>query len=182
MSTLGIERIEEGAVGGGHKLAAPAKAFNAPESVLDRLRRRNEQAQGDQHVDIPVQGYNGDLGVRYRALYESEQKKIARDNDEYAELDGLLAACVCILVKGESGKLEPLTHQGELVRFDDVLADILGIEINHSHEKHGPARQIVLGVFRTAPSPFRAAQLHSERIAHWMVGGEADQEARLLGE
>lgn len=153
-------------------------------SALDRIRDLYAKQDTEKlYLPLPRNPY---MGVCYRAIdpdtFDSTATKITT-----AQLDILIAACECIVVRtggpvSRDGKgWEPLLYEGEPVRFDETLNELAGLGVP-SVEQGGTARQYVLAAFRKAPSPSAAASMHFEQLSDWMAGTSPVDEEALLGE
>lgn len=167
--TLGLEQLER----------AAADTITAGESsTLDQIRDLYREAEQSQHLDLSLPGKLGKLlKVRYGVTDDEidVNGKTARE----INLDALVAACECLLIR-EGDRWEPLTRDGEPVRFDENLSEMLDFGVP-SVERGGTARDVALKAFSGAPSPHAAVAQHITRLSRWMVGGTVDEE-QLLGE
>lgn len=155
----------------------PQTASSKSTAALDRIRALYLHAEREHHLDLPIP-QNPEMQIRYRVIDPDEITTDTARSNRDMNLDFVIAACDAILVRGDDG-WEPLTSDGDPVRFDETLAEIIGVP---SLEHGGTARQVVTRVFATAPSPHLAVANHVIAVTNWMAGeGPVDQE-RMLGE
>lgn len=171
---------------GVEQLVTPSNG-TVPKSVEDRIRAEHKKAQGKSRLDLEVPGYEfgepqSTLGVRYRPLdpedlerLEASVKDVNVKTRITLSIDALIAACECILIRGEDGVFRPLLVEGEPVAYEDRLASWFG-------EEFDTAREIVLTVFSKLPAAYVGAMQHREEIEKWMNGEEHAGQEQLLGE
>lgn len=169
-------------------MSEPTKA--QPGSARDQLRRRREHLKSKKTLDLLVPGYQGLLGVRYRALGDDEFEQLikkmgatdrvdAQSNID-AALDLLIRSCECILID-EGNDLEPLTDDGDVpIAYDVRLAETLGYadELGDSPT----ARAIVRGLFSPEGHAPLAPAGHADSLVKWLQGNEQAIDQALLGE
>jgi hypothetical protein len=155
-------------------------ARRSGKSTLDRIRSMYAKAKTDQpHLDLPVPR-TPLLRVRYRAIDPDEWSTTATRTLD-VQLDTLIEACECILVR-EGKEFEPLLDAaGEPVRFDEMFSEMADLGVPPV-EQGGTARQVVLAAFRRAPVPAMAVSSHFEQVIDWMSGAGGVDEEELLGE
>jgi hypothetical protein len=99
---------------------------------LDWLRARHDELAQDRTMDYPVPGYSGRLVLRFglapwKAL--AKIQNIGPGDDGTALLnvnaDVLIAACRAVLVRDDEGALVSIDPEGQDVRIDKKLADLL---------------------------------------------------------
>lgn len=154
-------------------MSSEAVAANSP---LNRLRQVRESFRGDQHIDLPVPGYQGLLVARYAPVeYEvlrriGERAERQRHNPEaelIAACDTLAHACQGLFYRDDAGNLEAVKHQGDPVRFDLGLAAVLDI-------KAETVREVIRSTF---PDPLSIVSQYTA-FSRWQTerDGEADDE------
>jgi hypothetical protein len=148
---------------------------NSPMARLRELRRKSRESK-DLTLEVP--GYEGFLGIRYKAVPLDELQKI-RKNNKKDDVDLLIYLCESAMVKAdEESDFEPLEDEhGNPVRFDANLAKYLDIEIRTERK----ARECVEGVFSLDIHPL-AATTHAKHIVQWMKGVDASSDSEFLGE
>lgn len=154
------------------------------EGPADRLRRRYEQLQADQHRDFDIPGYAGELVGRYVPIDEKELKASVRklskigehDRNLIAAIDLLIDSCREMFFRGEDGELVALSDDGDPVSYDDRLAALLGFEA----EKR---RSVVRKVF-TQGGNFNAPALvnHAQEVGAWMADVSQEVDVDFAGE
>lgn len=164
-------------------MSEPSDNGAAPSNAFDRLKARRRKLAEDKTLDLPVQGYGGDLVVRYKlldwdTLNEIETKALRSDNPRaelYGQMDTLIAACDMVLIKADGDKEPRPAHEadpslGEPLRFDERLADKLGFEAKS-------AREVLVGVFdgnETAIPPIYQA------LSRWLSGARAQVDEEFI--
>lgn len=167
MTGINLERVTE----------EPVEAPKAGSSALAKIRRLYQQAEEDLYLDLPIPR-NPIMGVRYEAVQDFHS---TGKTDGEQHQDFLIAACRSIIVR-DGKEWEPLTQDGEPVRFDEALSDILDLGVP-SLEDGGTARDVVLKVFGRAPRPDLAIAAHVDRVSNWMAGDQSDLDTEaVLGE
>lgn len=158
---------------------APDLEISAGGSALDRIRGLYKAAE--KRVDLLVLQIprNGEMRIRYKAIDPDEVATDKPRAPRETNQDLLIAACDAIMVRGDNDQWEPLTVGGENVRFDEVLADVVGVP---GLEQGGTARQVVHKVFSTAPVADLAIANHAMAISDWFAGEGGVDEDHLLGE
>jgi hypothetical protein len=159
--------------------------------ALGRIRAQRKAIAGKEHLVLRVPDYD-DLQIRYRLMSERAteeiQKKIeaaqrsgtAKKNID-AVADFIIAACDAIMVRVGDGFEVLVDENDQKVRFDNRLAEVLGIgEVDE-------ARKIVLETFspegedglRRNPD---AMIDQVEAVIAWRKGREYEIDSALLGE
>lgn len=134
-------------------------------SLVDRVRARHEGR--DQHLDLPIPRWRGDVVVRFeriprKTLVQIQNMRSARGSN--AQL--LVDACREILVRDDDGTLHPASEGDELpgpIRFDGRLADLF--ELNADNQ-----RQIVAAMYADDV----AITKHCQRVLAWQTGEDLD--------
>lgn len=152
---------------------------SSSQSLMEELRAKRQQLQEERELLIDIPGYEGLLvGVyqpltwdKLRAIAETVEKNERKTKSKRAELmgqiDTIASACKEVRVR-EGGKLKSI---GEGVRYDDELAEFMGLDATK-------ARQVVHGLFVNE----LAITGHYNELVEWMQ--ETDQEVNddFLGE
>lgn len=141
-------------------------------SVIDNLRRRAAELQVDDHVDLEVPGYNGQLVARYRALGTGQVRIIAQraerqgsDSwDAYGAADGLASGLIELFGRREDNTLAPI-FTDQPARYDSDLADALGLVVPER-----TARAVILAVFGGAPLNEHRIIAHFTEYIEWLQG------------
>jgi hypothetical protein len=162
--------------------------------TIGRIRNQREKIRAKDKLDLRVPDYE-DLQIRYRLMSEKATEDVARKIEAAqksgsskknmgAVADFLIAACESILVRVGDG-FEPLVDdEGQAIRFDASLAEVLGITGAGEELR---AQEIVLETFspegddglRRNPD---AMLDHFMAIAAWRKGREHEIDRELLGE
>lgn len=146
-------------------------------SLLDRVRARRDERLADEHLDLPVPTWDGDLVARYRVVQGEVWERITKrlqsgKSDPNTDADFLVAACSSVLLRDEDGRLQPIEHEGREVGFDKGLASVLGLEVER-------AREVV--AFLVGDNPV-ALGLLSAKVVGWMQDTSAEVEGQIVGE
>jgi hypothetical protein len=159
----------------------------APSSLVEALRaRRAAQAAGHSH-DLVVPGWKGQLVIRcgpiggavMTALRERAEKSRSPERDFNLNADTLIAACREVLGRASpDGDLTTLVDDdGEPVRIDSRLAELLGIET-----QRGRAREVLLALYAGANVPEVAIGVAGGEYMEWASSANAEVDEDLLGE
>ncbi|MBJ7347295.1 MAG: hypothetical protein JHC87_01845 [Thermoleophilaceae bacterium] len=158
-------------------------------SLLAELRAARLQMQAERSIELDLPGgYKGRLVVRYkpipwedtRRLKERFEKSKNPDRELFAIIDTLAEACDEVLVRTDSGALEPavecfpdLMHGVTTpVRYDSRFAAILG------SPDVTTARQVV----KLAIPNYWAMIDHHQQFAEWQTEGDSEVDEELAGE
>lgn len=164
--------------------AEPASdgAAPAPGSLLADIRARREERLADERLDLPIPTWGGELVARYQvpdpsALARQTQARRAAGSDveaaSSANADFLIDCVAQVLARTENGRLEALmTPQGTAVRFDQPLADLLGVEVEN-------AREVVAHLFASNPI---AIGTQASTVLTWLQDTSQEVEGALVGE
>ena len=116
----------------------------APDSRLASLRERREQALKALHIDLPVPRLDPPVYVRYGAVTQAQinaankqfEKSKDRDRDVLTNATVLGHACQGVYeeVDGEIVSIDPEDRHGDAPRFDERLAELLGIQSNRASD------------------------------------------------
>jgi hypothetical protein len=155
-----------------------------PRTVLDRVKARHRELQGEQSKEFDIPGYDGDLVGRYTVVDPDEAKARSKQINKLPEgerqlaaaMDQIALACVAILVR-EDGKLKPLDPDDpESIRYDDRLAAFFGFEAKS-------ARGVIRQLFSTNHKlNVPAVVAHATEIGEWMADVSPEVDSNLLGE
>lgn len=180
------------------------------ESIVDRLRRRREELAQEKtrEFEIPIPGYKGLLGVRYRYPWADADRVIALAQryamglvsdqvkvklDEIVEI--VVKCCHEIVCRDtETDPWRPLDPSGDEhnpLRFNERLAGLLQIDLpdplpGQPRRSHGKfiARNVfspaaaVTGIYEGDP----ALSQHGIALAGWLQKGDQDADEGLAGE
>jgi hypothetical protein len=149
---------------------APEPEVNG--SVIANLRRRAAELQVDDHVDLEVPGYDGQLVARYRALGMGQVRKMieraerqgAESWDAYGAADGLAVGLIELFGRREDGSLGPI-FTDQPARYDSDLADALGLTVPER-----TARAVILEVFGGGEKAEWRVGVHFQRYVEWLQG------------
>jgi hypothetical protein len=149
-------------------------------SIRDQIRAEREAIASEKTLDLLVPGYSGLLAVRYRSISDRElEQYIKRAQGEQsigANLDLLIQTCETILYR-ESDEQEftpALDENGDRIRFDIRLAEMLGIDAK-------TARETVAGFFSPDGAQPLAVAQHIGAVADWLQGKSSEIDPALLG-
>jgi hypothetical protein len=150
-------------------------------SIRDQIRAERDELKTETKLDLVVPGYEM-IGVRYRGIPSRELDAFAKSLSKSKEgmrtaADVLIRCCESILVRPHGDDaLEPLEDdQGDCLKFDQRLADFLGIEA-------ATAREIVIQLFSPDGVQTLAAFEHANAVMEWMQGKGSQIDPSLLGE
>lgn len=113
----------------------------APTTLLGNLRAKRQELVADQTLDLQVPGWsNPEIWVRYRPASHPEvrgplqriEKMPAKEKGEAefnANIDLLVNTCLAVYatIDGKQYSLRPGQPDGELTKFDEALAENLGV-------------------------------------------------------
>lgn len=178
---MGAETQDLAAVGNGHE----AQPRPVPER-LRKLRKRREEIAAKRTLTLKVPGYDGLVGVRYKAVpsddFERFAERAARTagKGDYlaANADLLIQSCQAILCRDtEDSDWEPLDeNSSEPTTFSTgTLPELLGIEATS-------AREEVFGLFSPDGAQPAACTAHADAISDWLRGSVEEIDRDLLGE
>lgn len=156
----------------GGSASTPQGTAPVARTGLDRLRDVAAEVKGDtddDHIDLPIPGWGGQLGARYIVpefddmrdveirVFSEPVSNSRRELNLF--IDELILSCESMLIRDEDGEWEPLRDgQERVVRWDKRLATALDVEAEE-------AREVVLGVF---------AEKSSRKRAPYLVGDHHD--------
>jgi hypothetical protein len=170
-----------------------SEGTRGPESLMDRLRARHEEAGEQLTCDIDLPYYEGEMFARYH-LIDGKRLKMITDKAQRTEkndaeralsaaMDTIIQSCVEIFVRDndevdEEGKATetPLSEKmkiDEPVRYDHNLAAFFNLETD------GTARSVLWRVFGRNSV---AITNHNLRLSRWMSDPSRDPAGGLLGE
>jgi hypothetical protein len=156
------------------------------DSVLDAVRKRREALVQDRYLDLEVPGYNRCLVLRCGPI---DAKKLGQVRERAAKVGGGAAmldfgfnadvitdSCREVLGRrSPEDELEGIDPEGEPVRIDARLAELLGVKADR-------ARDLLRALYSGAPSPEVAIERAQIDLYQWSSGQEAELEEDLLGE
>lgn len=156
-----------------------------PDSVLEALRAQRARHVADRHYDVDVPGYDGLLVLRLgpiaspvltRLRLRAERSR-SPDVDFNLNADTIIAACRAVLGRARrEDMLVPLKDtEGEPVRIDDRLAELLGIDAT-------VARDVLRTLFEGANSPELAVAATGGSYVDWAASANAEADEEFLGE
>jgi hypothetical protein len=150
-------------------------------SIRDQIRAEREAIASEKTLDLLVPGYSDLLAVRYRSISDRElEQYIKRAQGEQqsigANLDLLIQTCETILYResDEQDFTPALDENGDKIRFDIRLAEMLGIDAN-------TARETVSGFFSPDGAQPLAVAQHIGAVADWLQGKSSEIDPALLG-
>ncbi len=156
-----------------------------PQSVIDALRQRRAALAADRHYDVDVPGYGGLLVLRLTpitaALWTRLADRVTRSSSPERNFnlnaDTMIATCKIVLARArrDDPLVELRTDDGNPIRLDDQLAEILGVECR-------TARDVVRAVFAQANAPELTVNTTVGEYVEWCREANADLEEELLGE
>lgn len=155
-------------------------------SILGSLKERRQQVLEEQVLRLPVPRWsNPDIVVVYRPVDhkyiragQDRLAKISKDKRYEAEVDGnadiLIRGCVAVLaiVDGREYSLRPGDPEGEPTRFDQDLAENLGLDDGAT------ARATVRALFIAEGDLLSASQ----KLVEWSGYKETEADAAISGE
>jgi hypothetical protein len=144
------------------------------DSLLARIAAERKAKTEDEHLDLDVPSWSGQLVARYRVVKdEDELIKVAGAKAGTEQLlDLLIKSCSELFLRDADGELERIEDDGYPVGYDDRLAVKLSVEFES-------ARELVRHVFN---GNMLALAAHAGRVALWMQDTTADVDEGLLGE
>jgi hypothetical protein len=177
-------RAELPELGGSPPVAAHSNGDAPPGSLIAELRqqRRRIAARTSKVFELPL--WEGKLGVRLRYSDEKDHDrlvKVVMASDDpavlsRANLDLVIAGCVEVLARvDDADEWGPLV-EGERMRFDARLAEVLGL---------GPvtsARGVLVALFDTPAKAQWAIGALSTEYAQWLRGEAPEVAEALRGE
>lgn len=149
-------------------------------SMLDQLKRQREKIAEPRTLELDVPGYNRLLVAVMGPIRWEDLKAIGVRNEQsrderkelHAQAETLAKACLGIYVREEVGaELKSIDPNGETVRFDDTLTDLL------DGPKLKRARDVVLWLFNDDVAVTAAHAIYSQ----WRVETQPDEDEDLLG-
>lgn len=137
------------ALSGAETPSEPSAGVERPPAVIDRLRRAYAAGESERTTVIPIApGRYQDLAAKYRPLDPNLRRKLQRRAERTGAFGTeanltfqstlLVDACLSIMIRPEPGAEWEEAHRvpgadkiahGEPVRFDERLAQILGMEL-----------------------------------------------------
>lgn len=165
-------------------------ARGAAPSALFSLKERRQEVLEEQILHLPVPRWeNPAIVVKYKPVEHSfiraAQERVRKaSNDKKAEVellsnaDMLIRGCVAVVavVDGKEYSLRPGDEHGEPTRFDQDLAENLGVE--GIGDKPPTARQVVRSLFITDGDILSAAN----EVVKFSGYREAEADSALVGE
>lgn len=107
-------------------------------SALSGLRARRQKAVEELHLDLPVQRLDPPVYVRFAPATQSQIEAItkryskSKDKDKTVTVNALILAHYCRgvfeVIDGEEVSVDESDRSGEWPRFDERLAELLGLE------------------------------------------------------
>jgi hypothetical protein len=148
-------------------------------SILASVRARAAQLQAETTTDIPLPGYDGKLVGRYRAV--SLPRLYGRNGQMHNPMGedwGLGADALATGLEGlygldPQGELVPLYASGDPARYDDELAQALGVEAEHT------ARAVLVAVMGGGALGESRVWAHFMQYQNWLVAGTGEEVAEL---
>lgn len=151
-------------------------------SARERIKALREKKRQQDHLDLVVPGYEGELGVRYRPLPEEKVTQFAERIAKKGGVPGLSAAqdlvadaAECILVRDDDGNLVPLRDDEGTVTFAEGLNEYLDIETDS-------VRETIRETFSPGGTQPMAIVGHAGSVMAWMQGNDSEVDKALLGE
>lgn len=154
-----------------------------PDSKIAELRRQRERIQAKRSTVLSLPHWEEKLGVKLRFADEAQFKKLLRaagtGDDPIRALRAnsnlLIAGCIEVLCRADESDDWEAIVEGESLRFDERLAEVLEL---------GPvksARDVLIALFGAQKAPWAIARL-SGRYSDWLMGEEAQEAASEVGE
>jgi hypothetical protein len=159
------------------------------DSVLEAIRARRKQLDGEQTLVYEVPGYGGLLALELGPIHAQQmtQLRVRRDKSKSPErdfnlnCDMVLAATRQVLGRARrSDGWRALDPDGVPVRIDGRLGELLQFEPEPGGGSD--ARSILRFVFRMANSVEFAVQLCAGEYTDWAASASEETEEELLGE
>lgn len=155
----------------------------ADDSLLGRLKAQREERLADEHLDLPIPSWEGNLVGRYRVLRRDEMNRIwggtrpgsrqPGQRNPNSDRDFIAAACQAILARDEEGNLITLLEDsGVPMTYGEALAGQLGIDAQG-------AREVIGYVFGDNELAISA---HGLKIFEWMQDTSREVEGAIVGE
>lgn len=149
----------------------------APGSALSSLRARRAKAREELHLDLAVPRLDPPVYVRFAPVDDGRVKAInkrfekSKDKDRDVLINAAVLAEACRglfeVIDNQEVSVDDSDREGEWPRFDDQLADLLGIEA-------GKASDVVRALYLTDGDVIATAT----RVAEWSGYSMADLEER----
>jgi hypothetical protein len=160
-----------------NELLERAERPAAPGSALSSLRARRQKAAEELHLDLAVPRLDPPVWVRFAPVEQGlidrankrHEKSKAQDKNVVINAVILADACrgVFEVIDGEEVSIDDNDRDGEWPRFDDQLADLLGVEA-------GKASDVVRALYLTDGDVIATAT----KLADWSGYSLADLEER----
>lgn len=156
-----------------------------PGSFLDQARKERERLTKPRFEDFDLPGYTT-LKVRYTVPRWSKTKEIiamayanevSDETDLLSAAEQILACCHSFLHQDEKGEWVVWEIDGKPVRYDERLAEALGIEL----PPHPQPRDVVYAVFGGLPLADRDVVAHAMDISDWIDNGHLAIHESLAG-
>jgi hypothetical protein len=158
----------------------------AGDSVLDAIRKRYDDLAVERHYDLEVPGWHGCFVLRCGPINSKKlgqvRERLSRGGGGTAmfdfafNADVIIDSCREVLVRlKREDELESVDPGGEAVGIDARLADLLHIKTNR-------ARDLLLAIYKGAPSPEVAIERAQIDLYQWSSGAEQELEEDVLGE
>lgn len=110
----------------------------APTSRLTSLRARRQAAVKELHADLEVPRLDPPVYVRFRPVTQAETETVtkrfakSKDKDKTVLINAVLLAQACQgvfeVIDGEEVSIDDQDRHGDWPKFDDTLAELLGVE------------------------------------------------------
>jgi hypothetical protein len=149
-------------------------------SALASLRARREQAKDDLHLDLAVPRLDPPVYVRFapveQALIDRANKRHEKSKaqDKNVVINAVILADACQgvfeVIDGEEVSVDDRDRDGEWPRFDEQLADLLGVDATK-------AADVVRALYLTDGDVIATAT----KLADWSGYSLADLEERAEG-
>lgn len=149
----------------------------APGSVLASLRDRREKARQELHLDLAVPRLDPPVYVRFAPVEQSQINRInkrhekSKDKDRDVIINAVILAEACRgvfeVIDDEPVSVDPDARDGDWPRFDELLADMLGLDTDK-------ASDVVRGLYLTDGDVIATAT----RLAEWSGYSIAELEER----
>lgn len=166
------------------ELPAPEPEAPADDSILAAVRQRAAAITAEQTVDLEIPGYEGVLLGRYHAISISKFNRLTGNEVQVPFLDwrsaaDALASALDGLYAIKNDEVVPLYTSGDPARYDDELAQNLGLAVTERS-----ARAVMAALFGGGGKGESRVWQHFLTYQQWLMEGAAQEEVatRAVGE
>lgn len=148
-------------------------------SIVEQLRARRAERLADEHLDLPIPTWEGQLVARYRVVRGEEVRKLLQRAstgraDQTADASFLVTACEQVFAMDDEGRMVVLRRpDGMPMRYEPALGELV------AGERFERAVALVYHLFADNDL---AISSHALKLAQWMQDTSREVEGAIVGE